>query len=221
MKGVKKVNFGQGVRHHLSRLHPKILKNDNEYQLVQQLRLSTTVQAVSSHFKERERLVKALAKATLPLNLFRDVANKEVLNALINLQHIPDHRTLTEDLEKLAESKLQQLKTVDFFRTSVGPLAEWAETTVPAHFGVTYYWEMGSNTPNNRIYFCPLYQIRCHCSRNKSKQTSTSTARMTTKILMRTKSLKLWVKKIPRKKTISRNSLVVVLIVWIMHFGMP
>ena len=61
MKGVKKVNFVQSARDHLSRLHPQIL-NDNVYQLVQQLRLSTTGQAASSHFKKRERLVKALAK---------------------------------------------------------------------------------------------------------------------------------------------------------------
>ena len=115
MKGVKKANFVESARDHLFRLHPQIRKNDKEYQLLQQQSLWTTGQAVSSHFEKRERLVKALAKTTLPLNLFRDAANKEVLNALINLQHIPDHRTLTVDLKKLAESKLQQLKTVDFF----------------------------------------------------------------------------------------------------------
>ena len=90
MKGVKKVNFVQSARYHLSRLHPQFLKSDNEYQLVQQLRFSTKGETVSSHFKKRERLVKALARP----------AKKELLNALIILQHIPDHWTLTEDLKK-------------------------------------------------------------------------------------------------------------------------
>ena len=62
MKGVKKVNFVQSAHDHLSRLHPHFLKSDNEYQLVQQLCLSTNGETVSSHFKKRERLVKALQR---------------------------------------------------------------------------------------------------------------------------------------------------------------
>ena len=38
--------------------------------------------------------------------MFRGAANKEVLNALIELQKVSDHRTIIGDLKNLAESEL-------------------------------------------------------------------------------------------------------------------
>ena len=66
MKGVKNVNFLQSTRDHLSRIHPEV-QEANETKSAQQLRVSSTGQAVTNEFQKRGRYAKALSKTSLPL----------------------------------------------------------------------------------------------------------------------------------------------------------
>ena len=64
----EKVNFLQNTRNHLSRIHPEV-QEANETKSAQQLRLSSTGQAVTTEFQKRERFAKALSNTSLPYHI--------------------------------------------------------------------------------------------------------------------------------------------------------
>ncbi len=128
--GMGEKNFVSNGKAHLRAKHSEKLKQLETQADQKQFKLSATGEPIKKTDQTRQSVSLAFAQTTHPINIFRNVASRNLLAKLIEYGKVPDYRAIQNDISELVQTKLRKLQTLDYYGVQLDHWSNVKSSTV-------------------------------------------------------------------------------------------